>query len=120
LGVFRECDFPQRARILGDGSIKMAARAHPPTVRSTSALAADHPSARVRTPLPPPRFDEVFAQHLPFAWRVLRSLGAPVADLDDLCQEVFVIVHRRLREFEGRASLSSWLYAICWRVWQDH
>jgi RNA polymerase sigma-70 factor (ECF subfamily) len=96
----------------------MSARAHPPNVHSAfSAVAEPAPGAAV---LPrPPVFSQVFQQHLPFVWRVLRSMGAPPADLDDLCQDVFVIVHRRLAEFEGRSSLSSWLYAICWRVWQD-
>jgi RNA polymerase sigma-70 factor, ECF subfamily len=95
----------------------MAGRAHPSHVRSSSAVAR---AAVVVPPAPPaPTFEEVFQRHLGFVWRVLRSLGAPQADLDDLCQEVFVIVHRRLGEFEGRSSLSSWIYAICWRVWQD-
>jgi RNA polymerase sigma-70 factor, ECF subfamily len=97
----------------------MRAPAHPRSVRSGSTAAAEAVTAPARAvPVTPP-FREVFEQHLPFVWRALRSMGAPTADLDDLCQEVFVVVHRRLREFEGRSSLSSWLYAICWRVWQD-
>jgi RNA polymerase sigma-70 factor (ECF subfamily) len=66
-----------------------------------------------------PAFTEVFRQHLPYVWRVLRSLGVPPADLEDVCQEVFVVVHRRLADFEPRASMSSWIYGICWRVWKD-
>jgi RNA polymerase sigma-70 factor (ECF subfamily) len=96
----------------------MALPAHPPdVVPATSALAAERAAVPPPPPLPP--FQEVFQRHLGFVWRVLRSLGAPPADLDDLTQEVFVVVHRRLAEFEGRSSLSSWLYAICRRVWQD-
>jgi RNA polymerase sigma-70 factor (ECF subfamily) len=94
----------------------MAASAHRSDVPSTAIVAE---SAAVPPPPPAPVFHDVFQRHLGFVWRVLRSMGAPPADLDDLCQEVFVIVHRRLAEFEGRSSLSSWLYAICWRVWQD-
>jgi RNA polymerase sigma-70 factor (ECF subfamily) len=66
-----------------------------------------------------PSFAEVFRAHLPFAWRVLRSLGVPSADIEDICQEVFVVVHRKLPAFEPRASLSTWIYGICWRVWKD-
>jgi RNA polymerase sigma-70 factor (ECF subfamily) len=66
-----------------------------------------------------PAFAEVFRRHLPYVWRVLRSLGVPPAEVEDLCQDVFIVVHRRLPDFEGRSSLSSWIYGICWRVWQD-
>src|SRR5215831_19824329 len=95
----------------------MALPAHPHDVTfASSALLTER---AVPPPPPAPPFQEVFERHLGFVWRTLRSLGAPPADLDDLCQEVFVVVHRRLAEFEGRSSLSSWLYAICRRVWQD-
>jgi RNA polymerase sigma-70 factor (ECF subfamily) len=67
----------------------------------------------------PPSFAEVFRAHLPFVWRVLRSIGVPPADIEDVCQEVFVVVHRKLPAFEPRASLSTWIYGICWRVWKD-
>ena len=38
------------------------------------------------------------------------------ADLEDAVQEVFVVVHKRLDEYEERAALRGWLYAICLRV----
>jgi RNA polymerase sigma-70 factor (ECF subfamily) len=40
--------------------------------------------------------------------------------LDDALQEVFIVVHRRLGDFEGRASLRTWIYAITYRVAQSH
>jgi RNA polymerase sigma-70 factor (ECF subfamily) len=46
---------------------------------------------------------------------VLRRFGTSDADLEDLCQEVFVVVHRRLPEFEGRSSLRTWIYEIARR-----
>jgi RNA polymerase sigma-70 factor (ECF subfamily) len=42
------------------------------------------------------------------------------ADLLDLTQNVFVIVHRQLPGFEGRSELTTWLYAICRRVARDY
>jgi RNA polymerase sigma-70 factor (ECF subfamily) len=42
------------------------------------------------------------------------------ADVDDVCQEVFVTVHRRLRDFEGRSSLRTWVYGICVRTASDY
>ncbi len=40
-----------------------------------------------------------------------RALGAPPADLADVVQEVFVVVHRRLPHFDGD-NLIAWLYRI--------
>jgi RNA polymerase sigma-70 factor (ECF subfamily) len=43
--------------------------------------------------------------------RWVRALGGPPADLADLVQEVFVVVHRRLPDFDGK-NLIAWLYRI--------
>lgn len=58
----------------------------------------------------------VYEQHADFVWRALRLLGVAPDALDDAVQEVFLVVHRRLDEFEGRSSLRTWLYAIARRV----
>lgn len=61
-------------------------------------------------------FERVFADESSFVGRSLSVLGVRPADLEDQCQEVFVVVHRRLAEFEGRSSLRRWLHQICRRV----
>jgi RNA polymerase sigma-70 factor (ECF subfamily) len=48
--------------------------------------------------------------------RTLRYLGVPESELMDAAQEVFLVVNRRHREFEGRSSLSTWIRQICLRV----
>lgn len=68
---------------------------------------------------PAPSFPEIFQAEVRFLWRALRSLGVPEADTDDLCQEVMIVVHRRLNDFQGR-SLRGWLYGICVRVASDY
>jgi len=55
-------------------------------------------------------FAEIFRAHAPRVWRALRRLGVREADVEDLCQEVFVVVHRKLPAFEGRSALSTWIY----------
>lgn len=50
--------------------------------------------------------------------RWVRALGAPPADLADLVQEVFVVVHRRLPDFDGE-NLVAWLYRITDRQVRD-
>jgi RNA polymerase sigma-70 factor (ECF subfamily) len=66
-----------------------------------------------------PTFDEVYDTHFAFVWRVLRHLGVPADQLDDAAQEVFIVVHRRLPEFEGRAATTTWLFTIARRVARD-
>lgn len=63
---------------------------------------------------------QVFRDHAPFAWRVLRRLGVPERDVEDVCQEVFLVVARKLEEFEGRSSVRTWVYGICVRVASDY
>jgi RNA polymerase sigma-70 factor (ECF subfamily) len=63
-----------------------------------------------------PSFDEIYAAHFAFVWRILRTLGVAEAALEDAAQDVFVVVHRRLPEFEGRAAVTTWLFAIARRV----
>lgn len=64
----------------------------------------------------PPDLAAVYEAHFRYVWRCLRSLGAPDAQLDDAMQDVFVVVQRRLPEFDGAVQLRTWLYAIALRV----
>jgi RNA polymerase sigma-70 factor, ECF subfamily len=65
-------------------------------------------------------FREVYDEHFAFVWRSLRRLGIREDDASDLVQEVFVVVHRKLCEFEGRSKITTWLFGICMRVARDH
>ncbi len=51
--------------------------------------------------------------------RWLRALGAPSADTEDLAQEVFLVVRRRLPDFDGR-NVAGWLYRISSRQVVQH
>lgn len=73
----------------------------------------------------PPRrqslvFDDVYREHFAFVWRAAKRLGAVDGSLDDVVQEVFVVVHRRLGDFEGRSSVKTWLFGIALRIVRDH
>lgn len=62
------------------------------------------------------RVAELFRAHFGFVRRVLRRCGVAEAEIDDAVQEVFLVVHRRIDDFEGRASETTWLYAVAVRV----
>jgi RNA polymerase sigma-70 factor (ECF subfamily) len=66
-----------------------------------------------------PSFQELYAEHFNFVWRTLRRLGVPPADLPDVVQEVFLVVHRRLPDFEPRARVTTWLFPICLHAARD-
>jgi RNA polymerase sigma-70 factor, ECF subfamily len=51
-----------------------------------------------------------------FVWLTLQRLGVRDADTEDLLQEVFVVVHRRLNSFDGSARMTTWLFGICLRL----
>jgi len=67
-----------------------------------------------------PAFDEIYDEHFAFVWRSVRRLGVADGAVDDVVQEVFIVVHRRLAEFAGRSSLRTWLFGIALRVVRDH
>lgn len=50
------------------------------------------------------------------AWNIVRS----PEELDDVMQESYEKAFRSIRSFEGRASMKTWLHAICYRTAIDH
>jgi RNA polymerase sigma-70 factor, ECF subfamily len=55
-----------------------------------------------------------------FVWRSLQRLGIRQVDLEDVFQDVFVVVHRRLHTFDASSALTTWLFGICLRVAAAH
>lgn len=73
----------------------------------------------METGAPAPSDDEpertlaaVYRRHADFVWRVVRRFGIPDAVVEDVMHDVFLVVHRRLHEFDGRAAMTTWLYNI--------
>ena len=60
---------------------------------------------------PGAHFEEIYRRLFDDVSRWVRALGGPEADRDDLVQDVFVIVHRRLEDFDGQ-NLLGWLHRI--------
>src|SRR5262245_29247576 len=55
---------------------------------------------------------EIYEQHADFVWRTLRRLGIPDAEARDAVQDVFLLIHQHLAEFQGRSTLKTWIFAI--------
>src|SRR5580692_4008954 len=65
-------------------------------------------------------FAEVYRAHFRFVYRTLCRLGVREADLMDVSQNVFMVVHRQLAGFEYRSALTTWLFSICRLVVKDY
>jgi RNA polymerase sigma-70 factor (ECF subfamily) len=65
-------------------------------------------------------FRALYEANAAFVWRNLRRLGVADADVEDKLQEVFVVAHRRWREFIDRGhGPRAWLFQIALRVASD-
>lgn len=65
-------------------------------------------------------FQEIHDQYFHFVWASLRGLGVPADGVDDAAQEVFIALHRRLSDFEGRSTLKTFLFGIVVGVARNH
>lgn len=92
----------------------------PPSLDAALQPAPSRRGAAVAVAAAPLDFDEVYDACFDFVWRNARRLGVPDAQVDDAVQEVFLVVHRRLGEFEGRSSIRTWIFGILVKVAADH
>ena len=57
-------------------------------------------------------FRKLFERHRNDVSRLAYRMVGPRSDLEDLVQEVFVQVHKSLRDFRGEARFSTWLHRV--------
>jgi RNA polymerase sigma-70 factor, ECF subfamily len=69
-------------------------------------------------PSEPLEFATIYETWFDDVSRWVRALGGPAADRDDLVQDVFLIVYRRLHDFDGQ-NVAGWLYKIARRRVRD-
>lgn len=58
------------------------------------------------------RLGQLYREHADFVWRVLLRFGVPEAVAEDVAHEVFLVVQRRLPDYDERAPFRAWLYGI--------
>ena len=66
-----------------------------------------------------PTFDAVYRECFQHVWHTLRRLGVPDRDLEDSVHDVFVVVHRRLGDFDPTRPVRPWVTGIAYRVASD-
>jgi RNA polymerase sigma-70 factor (ECF subfamily) len=65
-------------------------------------------------------FASVYRANLDYVWASLRRLGTPSSDLEDVAHEVFLVVHRKLVDYDRARPLRPWLFGIAYRVASEH
>jgi RNA polymerase sigma-70 factor (ECF subfamily) len=79
---------------------------------------ADSPALESQVERPALSFEEIYETWFDEVSRWVRALGGPEAEREDLVQDVFVVVHRRLVDFDGE-NVAGWLYQISRRRVRD-
>jgi len=57
-------------------------------------------------------FDEIYSRHRSFVYSIALRMTGNAADAEDLTQESFVSVFRRVGSFRGDALFTTWLYRL--------
>ena len=68
----------------------------------------------------PLSFERVYDEQVDFVWRNAKRLGIGEDALDDVVQQVFLVVHRRLEEAPEEVPLRAWVFGILTHVVRDH
>ena len=61
-------------------------------------------------------FRTLCERELRYVWTTLRRLGVWEPDLPDLTQEVFIVVHQLLEDYDPSRPLKPWLFGIAYRI----
>lgn len=65
-------------------------------------------------------FCDVFRDFGAYVPGLLRRLGVAEREVEDVAQDVFTVVHRRLPGFRGDSTIKTWLCGITLRVARSH
>lgn len=101
---------------MGEGTDRGAAGLSPPVTATTTVDVGPREAGAAQAL----GLAEVYRCHAGFVWRVLRRLGVADAALEDVVHDVFLVVHRKLPEYDGRAALTTWLFGVARGVASNH
>lgn len=67
----------------------------------------------------PVAFRQIYDEHFAYVWKLVQRYGVPLRHVEDVVHEVFMVVHRRLPEFEQGRAMKPWLAGIAFRTASD-
>jgi RNA polymerase sigma-70 factor, ECF subfamily len=67
-----------------------------------------------------PAFPEIYKTYFGFVWSCSRRLGVSDAEIDDVVQDIFIVIHGRIGTLQQPESLRSWIYGIVRRTASEY
>lgn len=72
---------------------------------------------RLPAPAPPvPALKDVFDEHVDHVGNSLKRLGVREADVPDLVQDVFLVMHQILPDYDSARPMWPWIFGVVYRV----
>lgn len=68
----------------------------------------------------PAAFEELYQQHAGRVYNLACRMTGSRSEGEDLLQEIFVLVFRKLESFKGESSLGTWIYRLATNSCLDH
>jgi RNA polymerase sigma-70 factor, ECF subfamily len=65
-------------------------------------------------------FEAIYRAHAGRLYSLARRMVGNATDAEDLLQEIFLAVHRKLDSYRGDAALGTWLYRLGMNICLDH
>lgn len=67
-----------------------------------------------------PDFGSMYEDEFDYVWTVLRRLGVPGCDLEDVAHEVFMVAYQRFDDYDSTRRLRPWLFGIALKCVADY
>lgn len=78
-------------------------------------MAASHPHDQL-DPACDELFESIYRAEAGYVWRTARRLWGDRADLEDVVHDVFLVVQRKLPDYDRDRPVRPWLFGIAYRV----
>jgi RNA polymerase sigma-70 factor (ECF subfamily) len=65
-------------------------------------------------------WNALYDEHMDAVYRLVRCLGVPDADAEDIVQRVFLVAHRKARQLEQVQNMRAWLRTVAVRAVSDY
>ena len=60
-------------------------------------------------------FEAIFQAHSPYVWHSLRRLGVYESDLEDVAHEVFIMLHKKMADYDRARPIRPWIFGFAFR-----
>jgi len=65
-------------------------------------------------------FEAIYRAEISYVWRLVRHLGIPERDVEDVVHDVFVTIYRQLHTYDPSRPVRPWIAGVAFRVASNH